>query len=419
MLFEDLSLSKSIQRAVYEQGYTNPTPIQEQSIPLVLAGKDLIGCAQTGTGKTGAFAIPIIHQLHRIVGSSKKAKQIRALVVTPTRELAVQIGQSFDTYGKYTNLTQLTIFGGVSQNPQVDALKNGVDVLIATPGRLLDLHKQGFIDLDHLHALVLDEADQMLDMGFVNDVKKIVKLTPKNRQTLFFSATMPIAIRELAEMFLTNPETVTVSPVSSTAENVEQHVYFVEKTEKRNLLYHLIKNQEMSDILVFSRTKHGADNVVKALRKNNIAAEAIHGDKSQNARQRVLEAFKNKEVGVLVATDIAARGIDIDQLPFVINFDLPNIPETYVHRIGRTGRAGNGGLAISFCSKDEHGYWKDIQKLIKVDVKTVNDHPYPWHSGSPETAPGGSTKPKNSNRSGAAHKSRKSDASKQNKKRWY
>jgi ATP-dependent RNA helicase RhlE len=419
MLFEDLSLSKSIQRAVFEEGYTLATPIQEQSIPIVLAGKDLIGCAQTGTGKTAAFAIPIIHQLHRIVGSTKKAKVIRALVVTPTRELAVQIGQSFDTYGKYTNLTQLTLFGGVSQNPQVDALKNGVDVIIATPGRLLDLHKQGFIDLDHLHTLVLDEADQMLDMGFVNDVKKIVKLTPKNRQTLFFSATMPMAIRELAEMFLTDPETVTVSPVSSTAENVEQRVYFVEKTEKRNLLYHLIKNENLSNVLVFSRTKHGADNVVKALRKKDIPAEAIHGDKSQNARQRVLDAFKNKEVGVLVATDIAARGIDIDQLPFVINFDLPNIPETYVHRIGRTGRAGNGGIAISFCSKDEHGYWKDIQKLIKVDVKTISDHPYPWHSGNPETAPGGSTKPKNSNRSGEKHKSRKSDASKQNKKRWY
>ncbi|TRX40870.1 DEAD/DEAH box helicase [Flavobacterium restrictum] len=417
MLFEDLSLSKSIQKAVFELGYLTATPIQEQSIPLVLSGRDLIGCAQTGTGKTGAFAIPIIHQLHRIVGSSKKAKQIRALVVTPTRELAVQIGQSFDQYGKYTNLTQLTIFGGVSQNPQVDALKSGVDILIATPGRLLDLHKQGFIDLDHLHTLVLDEADQMLDMGFVNDVKKIVKLTPKNRQTLFFSATMPIAIRELAEMFLTDPATVTVSPVSSTAENVEQRLYFVEKTEKRNLLYHLIKNENLSDVLVFSRTKHGADNVVKALRKNNIAAEAIHGDKSQNARQRVLDAFKNKEIGVLVATDIAARGIDIDQLPFVINFDLPNIPETYVHRIGRTGRAGNGGIAISFCSKDEHPYWKDIQKLIKVDVTTVSNHPYPWHSGSPENS--ATAKPKNSNRSGGAHKSRKSDASKQNKKRWY
>ncbi|MEL1253484.1 DEAD/DEAH box helicase [Flavobacterium sp. DGU38] len=416
MLFEDLSLSKSIQRAVFEEGYLNPTPIQEQAIPVVLAGRDLIGCAQTGTGKTAAFAIPIIHQLHRIVGSSKKAKQIRALIVTPTRELAVQIGQSFDTYAKYTNLTQLTIFGGVSQNPQVETLKKGVDILVATPGRLLDLHKQGFLDLNHLHVLVLDEADQMLDMGFVNDVKKIVKLTPKNRQTLFFSATMPIAIRELAEMFLTDPETVTVSPVSSTAENVEQRVYFVDKTEKRNLLYHLIKTEGLSNVLVFARTKHGADNVVKALRKKDIPAEAIHGDKSQNARQRVLDAFKNKEVGVLVATDIAARGIDIDQLPFVINFDLPNIPETYVHRIGRTGRAGNGGIAISFCGKDEHPYWKDIQKLIKVDVKTINDHPYQWHAGSPDAT---AEKPKNSNRSGGAHKSRKSNTSKKNKKRWY
>ena len=417
MLFEDLSLSKSIQKAVFEEGYVAATPIQEEAIPIVLSGRDLIGCAQTGTGKTAAFAIPIIHQLHRIVGSSKKAKEIRALIITPTRELAVQIGQSFDTYGKYTNLTQLTIFGGVSQVPQVDTLRKGIDVLVATPGRLLDLHKQGYIDLDHLHTLVLDEADQMLDMGFVNDVKKIVKLTPKNRQTLLFSATMPIAIRELAEMFLKDPATVTVSPVSSTAENVEQRIYFVEKTEKRNLLYHLIKNENLSDVLVFSRTKHGADNVVKALRKRDIAAEAIHGDKSQNARQRVLDAFKNKEVGVLVATDIAARGIDIDQLPFVINFDLPNIPETYVHRIGRTGRAGNGGIAISFCSNDEHGYWKDIQKLIKVDVKTITDHPYPWHSGSAETST--SEPAKNSNRSGEANKSRKSTNSKQNKKRWY
>ena len=355
--------------------------------------------------------------MHRIVGSSKKASPIRALVITPTRELAVQIGQNFDQYGKYTNLVQLTIFGGVSQVPQVEMLKKGIDILIATPGRLLDLVKQGFIDLDHLHTLVLDEADQMLDMGFVNDVKKIVKLTPNNRQTLLFSATMPTAIRELAEMFLKDPATVTVSPVSSTAENVEQRIYFVEKGEKRNLLYHLIKNENLSNVLVFSRTKHGADNVVKALRKHDIAAEAIHGDKSQNARQRVLDGFKNKEVKVLVATDIAARGIDIDQLPFVINFDLPNIPETYVHRIGRTGRAGNEGVAISFCGKDEHQYWKDIQRLIKVEVKTVSDHPYGWHSGSPETASG--AKQNNSNRSGGAHKSRKSEVSKQNKKRWY
>jgi ATP-dependent RNA helicase RhlE len=417
MLFEELSLSKSIQRAVFEAGYTETTPIQEQAIPIVLTGRDLVGCAQTGTGKTAAFAIPIIHQLHRMVGSSKKAKAIRALVITPTRELAVQIGQNFEKYGQYTNLTQLTIFGGVSQIPQVDVLRKGVDVLVATPGRLLDLHKQGYIDLDQLHTLVLDEADQMLDMGFVNDVKKIVKLTPNNRQTLLFSATMPIAIRELAELFLKDPASVTVSPVSSTAEKVEQRIYFVDKTEKRNLLYHLIRNEKLSDVLVFSRTKHGADNVVKALRKHGVAAEAIHGDKSQSARQRVLDAFKNKEVGVLVATDIAARGIDIDLLPFVINFDLPNIPETYVHRIGRTGRAGSSGVAISFCSKDEAPYWKDIQKLIKVDVQVITDHPYPWHEGSPslETAP----PPKNSNRSGGAHKSRKSAQSKQNKKRWY
>ena len=416
MLFEDLSLSKSIQRAVFEEGYTEPTPIQQQAIPVILEGRDLIGCAQTGTGKTGAFAIPIIHHLHRIIGSSKKTKQIRAMVITPTRELAVQIGQSFDTYGKYTNLTQLTIFGGVSQVPQVDVLRKGVDVLIATPGRLLDLHKQGYIDLDHLHTLVLDEADQMLDMGFVNDVKKIVKLTPNNRQTLLFSATMPIAIRELAEMFLKDPASVTVSPVSSTAEKVEQHVYFVDKSEKRSLLYHLIRNEKLSDVLVFSRTKHGADNIVKSLRKKGVAAEAIHGDKSQTARQRVLDSFKNKEVGILVATDIAARGIDIDQLPYVINFDLPNVPETYVHRIGRTGRAGNGGIAISFCGKDEHPYWKDIIKLIKVDVKTIDDHPYPWTGADAEPEP---TPQNNSNRSGGAHKSRKSPQSKQNKKRWY
>lgn len=419
MLFEDLSLSKSIQKAVFEIGYLEATPIQEKSIPIVLAGTDLVGCAQTGTGKTGAFAIPIVHHIHRIVGSSKKAKVIRTLVVTPTRELAVQIGQSFETYAKYTNLNQLTIFGGVSQVPQVDILQKGVDILIATPGRLLDLHKQGFIDLDHLHTLVLDEADQMLDMGFINDVKKIVKLTPKNRQTLLFSATMPMAIRELAETFLNKPEYVSVSPVSSTAETVEQRVYFVNKEDKRQLLYHLIKNEEISDVLVFSRTKHGADNVVKALRKQGIAAEAIHGDKSQNARQRVLDAFKSKEVGVLVATDIAARGIDIDKLPFIINFDLPNVPETYVHRIGRTGRAGNGGIAISFCSKDEEGYWKDIQRLVKVNIKTVNDHPYTWKEGNPDAKPDLRNKTKFGETKAKENNSRKSDASKKNKKRWY
>lgn len=417
MLFEDLSLSKSIQRAVFEEGYTNPTPIQEKAIPFILAGKDLVGCAQTGTGKTAAFAIPIIHNLHRMVGSSKKAKQIRCLVVTPTRELAVQIGESFDTYGKYTNLRQLTVFGGVSQVSQVDQLKKGVDILIATPGRLLDLNKQGFIDFDHLHYLVLDESDLMLDMGFINDVKKIVKLVPANRQTLLFSATMPMAIRELADTFLSQPEYVSVTPVSSTAEKIEQRIYFVGKEDKRKLLYHLIRNENLNNLLVFARTKHGADNIVKALKKNNINAEAIHGDKSQSARQRVLDDFKNKEISVLVATDIAARGIDIESLPYVINFDLPNIPETYVHRIGRTGRAGNGGISISFCAKDEEPYWKDIQKLIKVDVKTIKDHPYPWSSQAPN--PDAKPDLRNKKKSEKVNNSRKSEASKKNKKRWY
>ncbi|MCA0350172.1 MAG: DEAD/DEAH box helicase [Flavobacterium sp.] len=417
MLFEDLSLSKSIQRAVFEEGYTQPTPIQEKAIPHILAGKDLVGCAQTGTGKTAAFAIPIIHNLHRMVGSSKKTKVIRCLVVTPTRELAVQIGESFDTYGKYTNLRQLTIFGGVSQVPQVDQLKKGIDILIATPGRLLDLHKQGFIDFDHLHYLVLDESDLMLDMGFINDVKKIVKLVPTNRQTLLFSATMPLAIRELSETFLNKPEYVSVTPVSSTAEIIEQQIYFVDKENKRGLLYHLIRNENLKNVLVFVRTKHGADNVVKALKKHGVNAEAIHGNKSQNARQRVLDEFKNKDISVLVATDIAARGIDIESLPFVINFDLPNIPETYVHRIGRTGRAGNDGISISFCGRDEEPYWKDILKLIKVNVKTMKDHPFPWKEGTPN--PEAKPDLRNKNKNKTANTSRKSEASKKNKKRWY
>lgn len=422
MTFEDLKLLKNIQQALTDEGYKNPTPIQEQAIPIILEGTDLVGCAQTGTGKTAAFAIPILNSLHHIVGSSKKVKHIRTLVVTPTRELALQIGESFDTYGKYTNIRQLTIFGGVNQVPQTDQLRKGVDILIATPGRLLDLHKQGFINLDHLHTLVLDEADQMLDMGFINDVKKIIKLTPNNRQTLLFSATMPVAIRELADAFLTKPKYVSVAPISSTAENVKQQVYFVDKGDKRKLLYHLIRNENLSNVLVFTRTKHGADNVVKALKKNGVNAEAIHGDKSQNARQRVLEGFKNKEVSVLVATDIAARGIDIESLPYVINFDLPNIPETYVHRIGRTGRAGNSGLAISFCAKDEQPYLKDIEKLIRMKIKVIDGHPYPYGSGEEAQKPDAEKKPdlRNKKKTGQGQgKSRKSEASKQNKKRWY
>lgn len=425
MTFQDLKLLKNIQQALVDEGYETPTPIQEQAIPIILEGTDLVGCAQTGTGKTAAFAIPIIHSLHHIVGSAKKVKYIRALIVTPTRELALQIGESFDTYGKYTNIRQLTIFGGVNQVSQTDQLKKGVDILIATPGRLLDLHKQGFINLDHLHTLVLDEADQMLDMGFINDVKKIIKLTPDNRQTLLFSATMPVAIRELADTFLTKPKYVSVAPISSTAERVKQQLYYVDKGDKRKLLYHLIRNENLDNVLVFTRTKHGADNVVKALKKNGVEAGAIHGDKSQGARQRVLEQFKNKEMGVLVATDIAARGIDIESLPYVINFDLPNIPETYVHRIGRTGRAGREGLSISFCSKDEIPYLKDIEKLIRLQIKVIDGHPYPYPEEVP-LAPGEKKKPdlrnKNKNKpSGneANSNSRKSEASKKNKKRWY
>ena len=419
MTFNDLKLYPTIQQALEEEGYSNPTPIQEQAIPEILLGQDLVACAQTGTGKTGAFAIPILNLIHRIVGSAKKAKHIRTLVVTPTRELAIQIDESFKTYGKYTNVKSLVIFGGVNQMSQVNELKNGVDVLIATPGRLLDLHKQGFIDLDHLHHLVLDEADQMLDMGFINDVKKIIKLTPSNRQTLLFSATMPLAIRELADTFLTRPKYISVTPISSTAENVSQKVYFVNKDDKRLLLKQLIIQESLSNALVFTRTKHGADNIVKVLKKASIKAEAIHGDKSQNARQRVLEQFKNKEIDILVATDIAARGIDIEQLPFVINFDIPNISETYVHRIGRTGRAGNSGLAISFCGKDEKPYWLDIEKLIRMKVKVVTDHQYTWKDEevNPDAKP--DLRNKDKNKMNPNSNSRKSEASKKNKKRWY
>jgi ATP-dependent RNA helicase RhlE len=416
MTFKELNLIPNIQQAIQEIGYEKPTPIQEQAIPAVLEGLDLVACAQTGTGKTGAFAIPIINLIHRIVGSNKKKKHVRTLVVTPTRELAIQIQENFDSYGKYTNIKSLVIFGGVSQVLQVEQLKKGIDVLIATPGRLLDLNKQGYIDLDHLHHLVLDEADQMLDMGFINDVKKIVKLTPDNRQTLLFSATMPVAIRELADKFLTNPKYISVDPVSSTAEKVSQKVYFVDKGDKRKLLYHLIKNDDLNNILVFTRTKHGADNVVKALEKDGVKAAAIHGNKSQNARQRALSSFKDQKISVLVATDIAARGIDIDDLPFVINFDIPNISETYVHRIGRTGRAGKSGLAISFCDKEERAYLKDIEKLINMKIKVVTEHPYVLDihavSSNTDKKPDLRNKKKETN-------SRKSETAKKNKKLRY
>lgn len=431
MTFEDLKLHRNITEVLKEENYVAPTPIQQQAIPIILEEHDLVGCAQTGTGKTAAFAIPILNYLHPIVGSKNKRKVIRTLVLAPTRELAHQILDSFDTYGRYMNTKAMVIYGGVNQVPQVNKIKEGVDILIATPGRLLDLHKQGFIDLNHLHHLVIDEADQMLDMGFINDVKKIIKLTPDNRQTLLFSATMPAAIRELADQFLKSPKFVSVTPVSSTAEKVNQKVYMVQKEDKRKLLIYLLQEEKITNVLVFVRTKHSADNVVKALKKNEITAEAIHGDKSQTARLRVLDEFKNKKISVLVATDIAARGIDIDLLPYVINFDIPNVPETYVHRIGRTGRAGNEGLAISFCGKDEVTYWKDIEKLTRQQIKVVKDNPFPFREyteeektaklndrRNPKKQPA-EKQPAGTSNAKKASNSRKSDGAKKNKKRWY
>ena len=368
MTFKDLDLIEPILKALEAEGYTHPTPIQEQSIPILLQGKDLLGCAQTGTGKTAAFGIPILQLIYQNATKISRFRKIKALVVTPTRELAIQIAESFDAYGKYTNIKTIVIYGGVNQNSQVDQLKSGVDVLIATPGRLLDLHKQGFIDLDHIHFLVLDEADLMLDMGFINDVKKIIKLTPDNRQTLLFSATMPLPIRELADAILTRPKYISVAPISSAADNVTQKVYFVEKGDKRKLLYHLIRNESLKNLLVFTRTKLGADNVVAALLKNGIEAAAIHGDKSQNVRQNTLESFKNHEISVLVATDVAARGIDINELSHVINYNLPDDNEIYIHRSGRTGRAGNKGISIIISHSREKRKLFSIEKMLGKEL---------------------------------------------------
>ncbi len=374
MTFQELDLIEPIQKALKYEGYTQPTPIQAQAIPIVLRGIDLLGCAQTGTGKTAAFAIPILQLLSKKQFQTKPA--IKSLILTPTRELAIQIDESFRAYGRFTNISHTVIFGGVSQHSQVESLKRGVDVLVATPGRLIDLINQGFVSLKQLEIFVLDEADRMLDMGFIHDVKRIIKLLPEQRQTLFFSATMPPVIMKLAQTILKNPKKVEVTPVSSTAEKIEQSVYFVEKNEKIHLLLHLLKNPKMDSVLVFTRTKHGADRVVKALARTNIGALAIHGNKSQNARQTALSNFKNRKTRVLVATDIAARGIDVDDLAFVINYELPNIPETYVHRIGRTGRAGAEGVAISFCEMEERPYLKDIVKLIGLNIPVVSNHPF-------------------------------------------
>ncbi len=376
MTFKDLHLIEPILRAVEDEGYTHPTPIQEQSIPILLKGKDLLGCAQTGTGKTASFAIPILQHIYLDKQQNKGARTVKALIVTPTRELAIQIADSFTSYGKHTGIKNTVIFGGVKQGQQTNALRAGVDVLVATPGRLLDLIQQGFITLKYIEYFVLDEADHMLDMGFIHDIKKVIAQLPQRRQSLFFSATMPKSIVELSGKILGHPEKVTIKPKQATAEKVDQALYFVTKPSKTKLLIHLIEEKKAKSTLVFSRTKHGADKIVKNLIKVGIKAAAIHGNKAQNARQRALNAFKVGDLSVLVATDIAARGIDVDDLSLVINFDLPNVPETYVHRIGRTGRAKASGIALSFCDAIEKSDLKEIEKLIKQKVPVISDHPF-------------------------------------------
>jgi ATP-dependent RNA helicase RhlE len=376
LLFTDLQIIEPILQALTREGYSKPTPIQAKAIPFILAGRDLLGCAQTGTGKTAAFAIPMLQLLSKPTAIKAGQRPIRALILTPTRELAIQIEESFKAYGSSLRLKQLVIFGGVGQQPQTAALERGIDILVATPGRLLDLMNQGYINLKDIEIFVLDEADRMLDMGFVHDVKRVITKLPGKRQTLFFSATMPNEIQSLANAILTNPEKVEVTPVSSTADTIEQSLYFVEKNDKRALLASILKDESIETALVFTRTKHGADKVVKDLVRIGIKAEAIHGNKSQNARQRALSNFKDRSTRILVATDIAARGIDVDELTHVINYELPNVPETYVHRIGRTGRAGLSGTAFSFCEYEELPYLKDIQKLIGKEIPRNTGHAF-------------------------------------------
>lgn len=372
-----------ILKALQEEGYTQPTPIQEQAIPVILNQSDILGCAQTGTGKTAAFAIPILQLLQAQKEAGNTNTGIKVLILTPTRELAIQIGESFVAYGRHLKLKHVVIFGGVSQFHQVEALKKGVDIVIATPGRLLDLMNQRFVHLNNLTTFVLDEADRMLDMGFVQDVKRIITKLPAKRQTLFFSATMPPIIQQLANSILSNPVMVKVSPVSSTADTIDQKVYFVDKDDKKKLLVHLLQDASIASALVFTRTKHGANKIAEHLTKSGFETQAIHGNKSQNARQQALQNFKNGKNRVLVATDIAARGIDIDELSHVINFELPNIPETYVHRIGRTGRAGFSGKAYSFCDMEEKMFLRDIHKVIGKTLPVEKEHPY----AMPEVTP--------------------------------
>ncbi|MCL2741641.1 MAG: DEAD/DEAH box helicase [Oscillospiraceae bacterium] len=378
MRFEDLNLIKPILRAVAREGYEVPSPIQAEAIPLLLEGRDLLGCAQTGTGKTAAFAMPILQTLYgRRADSAKARHEMQALILTPTRELALQVAASFEAYGRYTGLTTAVVFGGVGQEPQVSALRDGVDILVATPGRLLDLIGQGLCDIGGISMFVLDEADRMLDMGFIHDVRKVIGLLPKERQTLMFSATMPAEIAKLAATVLNDPVTVAVTPVSSAVEVIEQSVYFVDKANKGRLLAYLLEDDAIASALVFSRTKHGADRIGKHLSREGIPVGVIHGDKTQGARVNALNGFKAGRTRVLVATDIAARGIDIIELSHVINYDLPNESETYVHRIGRTGRAGLGGTAISLCDFGEKEYLRDIEKLLGNGIPVVEGHPYP------------------------------------------
>ncbi|MFT4756594.1 MAG: ATP-dependent RNA helicase RhlE [Vicingaceae bacterium] len=384
MTFKDLGLIEPILKAVTEKGYTSPTPIQEQSIPILLKKKDLLGCAQTGTGKTAAFTIPILQHLATAKQTSQK-RQIKSLIVTPTRELALQIEENIKEYGKYTSIKSTVIFGGVNQNPQVNRLRQGIDILVATPGRLLDLINQGFISLSHIEYFVLDEADQMLDMGFIHDIKKIIAKLPKERQSLFFSATMAKPIVDLSNQILGFPEKVTIKPEQTTADKVGQSLYMVSNEDKIKLLVDIIEERNAKSVLVFSRTKHGANKVVKLLDREEINSAAIHGNKTQAARVKALNGFKDGSIKVLVATDIAARGIDVSELELVVNYDLPNIPETYVHRIGRTGRAKASGEAISFCSAEERSWLRAIQKLIRTDIPLIKDQPY--HDTSPEEAP--------------------------------
>ncbi|MDB4965418.1 MAG: helicase [Myxococcales bacterium] len=383
--FEQLGLIEPIARAVHDEGYTQPTPIQTAAIPHVLEGRDLLGLAQTGTGKTAAFALPILQRLAKSGRRPQGDRSIGVLVLTPTRELASQIGDSFGAYGKHLGFRHTVIFGGVGQNAQEKALRQGIDILVATPGRLLDLVTQRIVHLSRIEIFVLDEADRMLDMGFVHDVRRVLALLPKKKQSLFFSATMPPAAQALADDLLHDPATVAVNPVSSTVELITQFVYFVEKNDKRSLLTDILSDHKIKRALVFSRTKHGADRVVRYLDHAGIKCDAIHGNKSQNNRERALARFKAGESRVLVATDIAARGIDIDDITHVVNFDLPNVPETYVHRIGRTARAGASGVALSFCDAEERGFLRDIERLIGRKIDVIKEHAF--HSTERERAP--------------------------------